>query len=81
MKITQSIDYFGDFISSVVISEDRLQYLKDAGIEIVNCEPYDAQPQLNDTRAFYISFKVNNMTFLHFYQAGIKYAMEKYYKP
>ena len=79
--MTTKIDYFGDFISSIIISEDRLQYLKDAGVEIISCELYDAKPQLKDTRAFDITFKVSNMTFLNFYQAGIKYSMDKYWKP
>jgi len=79
--MSTEINYFGDFTSSIIISEDRLKYLEDAGVEIISCELYEAKPQLKDTRAFLIYFKVSNMTFLHFYQAGIKYSMDKYYKP
>jgi hypothetical protein len=79
--MSTEVNYFGDFTSSIIISEDRLKYLEDAGVEIISCELYEAKPQLKDTRAFLIYFKVSNMTFLQFYQAGIKYSMDKYYKP
>ena len=79
--MSKNIDYFGDFTSSIIISEDRFKYLEDAGVEITSCELYEAKPQLKDTTAFLIHFKVSNMTFLHFFQAGIKYSMDKYYKP
>jgi hypothetical protein len=79
--MSTKIDYFGNFISGLVISEDRLKYLKDAGVEITSCEPYDAVTRGESYKAFYITFKVTNMTFLYFMQAGIKYSMDKYYKP
>jgi len=79
--MSTEVNYFGDFTSSIIISEDRYNYLKDAGVEIISCELYDAKPKLKDTEAFFIHFKVSNMTFLHFFQAGIKYSMDKYYKP
>jgi hypothetical protein len=78
--MSTNIDYFGDFISSIVISEDRLPYIKAAGVEILSTESYDGVPLENAEKMFYITFKVSNMTFLHFMSAGIKYSTDKYYK-
>jgi hypothetical protein len=78
--MSTNIDYFGDFISGIVISADRLEYIKTQNIEILTCEPYKGVTSV-DYLTFYITFKVTNMTFLYFMQAGIKYSMDKYYKP
>jgi hypothetical protein len=79
--MSTNIDYFGDFISSIVISEDRLPYIKAVGVEIISEQPHEGIPLKNAEKLFYITFKVSNMTFLHFMSAGIKYSMDKYYKP
>jgi c-di-AMP phosphodiesterase-like protein len=79
--MTTKIDYFGDFISSIIISEDRYKYLENAGVEILSCVEYKDGKQKLDEKQFDITFKVNNITFLNFMHAGIKYSMEKYYKP
>jgi len=79
--MSTNIDYFGDFISGIVISEDRLPYIKAVGVEILSSESYEGVPLANAEKMFYITFKVSNMTFLHFMSAGIKYSMDKYYKP
>ena len=81
--MSTKIDYFGDFISSIIISEDRYKYLEDAGVgvEILSCKLYtEGRPISPKEKQFDITFKVNVMTFLHFYQDGIKYSMDKYYK-
>jgi len=79
--MSTNIDYFGDFISGIVTSEDRLPFIKAAGIEILSSEIYEGIPLSTGEKMFYITFKVTNMTFLYFMQAGIKYSMDKYYKP
>ena len=75
------IDYFGDFTSSIIISEDRFKYLEEAGVEILSCVEYDGKPIAPGEKQFDITFKVNNMSFLHFMHAGIKYSLNKYWKP
>ena len=79
--MSTNIDYFGDFISGIVISEDRLPYIKAAGVEIISTQLYEGLPLSTNEKLFYITFKVTNMTFLYFMSAGIKYSMDKYYKP
>jgi hypothetical protein len=77
--MSTKIDYFGDFISSILISEDRFKYLENAGVEILSCVEYKEGKQLSSGEMqFYITFKVNNMTFLNFMHAGIKYSLDKY---
>jgi hypothetical protein len=78
--MSTNIDYFGDFVSSIVISEDRLTYIKAAGVEIISEQPHAGLPFKNAENLFYITFKVSNMTFLHFMSAGIKYSTDKHYK-
>ena len=79
--MSTNIDYFGDFVSGIVISEDRYVYLKAAGVEILSYDPYEGVPLSTGEKLIYITFKVNNFTFLYFMQAGVKYSMDKYYKP
>jgi len=78
--MTTKIDYFGDFISEIVISEDRLEYLINSGVEIISKQAYSGkkiQWQKNhNEETFIIQFKVTNLTFLHFMNAGIKYALK-----
>jgi hypothetical protein len=81
--MSTKIDYFGDYVSGIVISVDKLSYIQSAGIEILTCEIYEPESYTSvgkDYKAFYITFKVNSMTFLHFYHAGINYQIDKYYK-
>jgi len=80
--MSTKIDYFGDFISNIIISEDRFKYLESEGVQILSCKEYtDGRAISPKEKQFDITFKVNFMTFLHFYQAGIKYSMDKYWKP
>ena len=78
--MSTKIEYFGDFISSIIISEDRYKYLADAGVEILSCKEHDGK-RLSGEKQFDITFKVNNITFLNFMHAGIKYSLDKYWKP
>jgi c-di-AMP phosphodiesterase-like protein len=78
--MSTKIDYFEDFISSILISEDRFKYLENAGVEILSCVEYKEGKQLSSgEKQFDITFKVNNMTFLNFMHAGIKYSLDKYW--
>lgn len=79
--MSTKIEYFGDFISSVIISEDRYKYLENAGVEILLCREHDSKPLSSGEKQFDITFKVNNITFLNFMHAGIKYSLDKYWKP
>lgn len=79
--MSTKIEYFGDFTCSVIISEDRYNYLADAGVEILSCVEYDGKPIAPGEKQFDITFKVNNITFLNFMHAGIKYSLDKYWKP
>jgi hypothetical protein len=80
--MSTKIDYFGDFTSSIIISEDRFKYLEEAGVEILSKELWEiGRPIAPGEKQYDITFKVNMMTFLHFYHAGIKYSMDKYWKP
>jgi hypothetical protein len=78
-----TINSFGDFQASTIISEERLKYLKNTDIEIINCEPYN-NPSISsvvkDYKAFLITFKVTSTTFVYFMNAGIDYSMDKYCK-
>jgi hypothetical protein len=73
--MTTKIDYFGDFISEIVISEDRLEYLISSGVEIISKQSYSGKT-LHNEETFIIQFKVTNLTFLHFMNAGIKYGLK-----
>jgi len=78
-----TINSFGDFQASTIISEERLKYLKNTGIEIINCEPYNnasISSVVIDYKAFLITFKVTSTTFVYFMNAGIDYSMDKYCK-
>lgn len=79
--MSTKIDYFGDFTSSIIISEDRLKYLENAGVEILSCKEHEEGKRISGEKQFDITFKVNNMSFLHFMHAGIKYSLDKYWKP
>ncbi len=80
--MSTKIEYFGDFICSIIISEDRFKYLENAGVEILSCVEYTQGKQLSSgEKQFDITFKVNNITFLNFMHAGIKYSLDKYWKP
>jgi hypothetical protein len=78
-----TINSFGEFQASVIVSEERLKYLKNTDIEIINCEPYDCpsiSSVIKDYKAFLITFKVTSTTFVYFMNAGIDYSMDKYIK-
>ena len=77
--MSTKIEYFGDFISSIIISEDKFKYLENAGVEILSCKEHDGK-QISGEKLFDITFKVNNITFLNFMHAGIKYSLDKYCK-
>ena len=47
--MSTKIEYFGDFISSIIISEDRFKYLENAGVEILSCKEYtDGKQKLDE---------------------------------
>lgn len=79
--MSTKIDYFGDFTSSLIISQDRFKYLEDAGVEILSCKEHEEGKKTLGEKQFDITFKVNNITFLNFMHAGIKYSLDKYWKP
>jgi len=81
--MSNEINSLSDITGQVIVSEDRLEYLKQTEIEILTCEPYD-MPSISeiikDYKAFHITFKVSNMTFLHFMNAGINFSINKVLK-
>ena len=73
------IDYFGDFTAELVLFEDRLKYIEEAGIEILSKEPYDTKSFPGDP-TYLVKLKVNSMTLLQLYSAGCKDGINKTYK-
>jgi hypothetical protein len=73
------IDYFGDFTAELVLFEDRLKYIEQAGVEILSKEPYDTT-SFKDEIFYLVKLKVNSITLLQLYSAGCKDGIEKSYK-
>jgi hypothetical protein len=73
------IDYFGDFTAELVLFQDRLKYIEEAGVEILSREPYDTTSFPGDP-TYLVKLKVNSMTLLQLYSAGCKDGIEKTYK-
>lgn len=78
-----TINSFGEFQASTIVSEERLKYLKNTELEIITCEPYYSKlisSVVIDYKSFLITFKVTSTTFVYFMNAGINYSMDKYCK-
>jgi hypothetical protein len=73
------IDYFGDFTAELVLFEDRLKFMEEAGVEIISKEPYDTT-SFKDEITYLVNFKVNSMTLLQLYSAGCRDGIQKAYK-
>lgn len=73
------IDYFGDFTAELVLFEDRLKYIEEAGVEIISREPYDTKSFPGEP-TYLVKLKVNSMTLLQLYSAGCRDGIEKTYK-
>jgi hypothetical protein len=73
------IDYFGDFTAELVLFEDRLKYIEEAGVQILSKEPYDTTSFRNES-TYLVKLKVNNMTLLQLYSAGCRDGIDKNYK-
>lgn len=73
------IDYFGDFTAELVLFEDRLKYIEEAGVEILSREPYDTKSFPGEP-TYLVKLKVNSMTLLQLYSAGCRDGIEKTYK-
>ena len=73
------IDYFADFTAELVLFEDRIKYIEEAGIEILSKEIYDSTSFDNET-TYIVTFKVNSLTLLRLYSAGCRDGIEKTYK-
>lgn len=73
------IDYFGDFTAELVLFEDRLKYIEEAGVEILSRELYDTKSFPGEP-TYLVKLKVNNMTLLQLYSAGCRDGINKTYK-
>lgn len=73
------IDYFGDFTAELVLFEDRLKYIEEAGVEILSKEVYDSKSMPNES-TYLVKLKVNNITLLQLYSAGCRDGIDKTYK-
>lgn len=73
------IDYFGEFTAELVLFENRLKYIEQAGVEILSKEPYDTT-SFPDEPTYLVKLKVNSMTLLQLYSAGCRDGIEKTYK-
>jgi len=77
--MTTKIDYFAEFTADLVLFEDRLKYIEEAGIEILSKEIYDSTSFHNKT-TYLVTFKVNSLTLLRLYSAGCRNGIEKSFK-
>jgi len=77
--MSTKIDYFGEFTAELVLFEDRLKYIEEAGIEILSKEVHNSTFDPNDI-LYLVTFKVNSLTLLHLYSAGVRDGLNKSYK-
>jgi hypothetical protein len=77
--MSKEIDYFGEFITTLVLFESRIKYIEEAGVEILSKEVHNSKVDINDI-LYLVTFKVNSMTLLHLYSAGVRDGMNKSYK-
>jgi hypothetical protein len=77
--MSTKIDYFGEFTTTLVLFESRIKYIEEAGVEILSKELHNSKIDPNDI-LYLVTFKVNSMTLLKLYSAGVKDGIEKTYK-
>jgi hypothetical protein len=77
--MSKEIDYFGEFTTTLVLFESRLKYIEEAGVEILSKEVHNSKVDPDDI-LYLVKFKVNSMTLLHLYSAGVRDGMNKSYK-
>lgn len=77
--MSTKIDYFGEFTTTLVLFDSRLKYIEEAGIEIISKEIHNSKVDSDDI-LYLVTFKVNSMTLLHLYSAGVRDGMNKSYK-
>ena len=76
--MSKEIDYFGEFTTTLVLFESRLKYIEEAGVKILSKEVHSKLDP--DDILYLVKFKVNSMTLLHLYSAGVRDGMNKSYK-
>lgn len=77
--MSTKIDYFGEFTTTLVLFASRIKYIEDTGIEILTKEVHNSKIDHNDI-LYLVTFKVNSITLLNLYSAGVRDGMDKSYK-
>lgn len=77
--MSTNIDFFGEFTTTLVLFESRIKYIEEAGVEIISKELHNSKVDPNDI-LYLVTFKVNSMTLLHLYAAGVRDGMNKSFK-
>jgi hypothetical protein len=77
--MSKEIDYFGEFTTTLVLFESRIKYIEEAGVQILSKEVHNSKVDPNDI-LYLVKFKVNSITLLNIYSAGVRDGMNKSYK-
>ncbi len=77
--MSTKIDYFGDFTTTLVLFQSRIKYIEEAGVEILSKEVHNSIVDPDDI-SYLVTFKVNSLTLLHLYSAGVRDCLNKSYK-
>lgn len=77
--MSTKIDYFGEFTTTLVLFQSRIKYIEEAGVEIISKEIHNSIVDPDDI-LYLVTFKVNSMTLLNLYSAGVRDGMNKSYK-
>jgi len=74
--MSKEIDYFGEFTTTLVLFESRIKYIEEAGIQILSKDLHNSKVDPNDI-LYLVKFKVNSLTLLQMYSAGVKDGIAK----